>query len=364
MKKALFFCICVTLCCSNQAQKRKNQAKDSVSKNLHLNVLPVLFYLPETGLGYGALGLGTFRFHGENIESRPSSAQLGVSFTTKDQLLIFAPYELYWDDEKWRLLGELGYYKYFYNFYGLGIDSREEDFETYNVTFPRLRISLLKEVLPNISIGVGYELDIYDNLQIEEGGILDATDIAGNTNGGTVSNIGIRAFYDSRDNIFLPTKGFFVQANAFTSASFLGSSFSYSKFNLDSRFYKKLKGDHIMAFNAFIGTNSSGTPLYDLNYLGFKRTRGFNDRRYQDLSELSLVTEYRFPIAGRFAGVAFVSTGTVAPNFGGLFESRYRNSGGIGLRFLLNKEDGIRIRADYGISSEGGNFYFTIREAF
>jgi outer membrane protein assembly factor BamA len=363
--KRLRVLVCMLFVCVSNAQNASNNVQnDSTVKKLNINALPVLFYLPETGLGYGALGLATFRFKNEPLDSRPSSAQIGISLTTKNQLLIFAPYELYWKDEKWRLLGELGFYNFFYNFYGLGINSREEDFETYNVTFPRARISLLREVATNISIGLGYELDIYYDLKIQEGGTLDATEIAGKDEGGTISNVGIQLFYDSRDNIFFPSKGFFVQANAFVSSSFLASSFSYTKYNLDARYYKQLKEKHILAFNGFLGVNSDGAPLYDLNSLGTRRTRGFNDRRFQDFAELSFVSEYRFPISGRFSGAAFVSTGTLAPRLKNLFRSNYKNAGGIGLRYLLNKKEGIRIRVDYGLSSEGGNLYFTVREAF
>ena len=327
--------------------------------------MPVLFYLPETGLGYGGLGIGTFRFKNEPANSYPSSVQLAVSYTSKNQLLIWAPYELYWDDERWRFFGELGFYKYFYNFYGVGIDSQEADFEIYEVDFPRLRMSALRQVLPNFLIGAGYELDIYYDLSFDENGVLDNSDVQGKEGGGTISNLGLLAVYDTRDHIFQPTKGFFIQAGAFTAAEFLGSSFSFSKFSLDIRHYKKIKGQHILAGNFFVANTGEGTPFFSLNYLGTNnRSRGFNDRRYLDHAELSLALEYRFPISGRFGGAAFGSTGTVAEDFSGTFSSSYRNAFGAGLRYTINKKDGIRIRVDYGLSNEGGNLYFTIREAF
>jgi len=367
MKKE-FTLICLLICCLNgkflNAQDSIVSSKNDSIKNFNLNILPVAFFLPGTGFGFGGLGVTTFRLKDEALESRPSSAQLSISYTTKNQFLIFAPYELYKDDEKWRIVGELGFYKFFYNFYGIGINSNVEDLDTYDVTFPRFRFSALREVLPNISVGLGYQLDVYYNLGITEGAILEASDVIGKDGGGTVSNIGIQAFYDSRDNIFLPTKGFFIQASAFTSSQILGSSFTYSKFSLDNRYYQKIKGNHVIASNFFIANNGSEAPFLDLNWLGSNRTRGFNDRRFQDNAELSFATEYRFPIAGRIAGVAFASTGTVASNFSNLFSSRYRNAGGLGLRYVINKEDGIRIRADYGYSAEGGNLYLTIREAF
>ncbi|MBG49599.1 MAG: hypothetical protein CML05_15035 [Pseudozobellia sp.] len=338
-------------------------ANDSLVKNLKISAFPVAFYTPETAFGFGGLGIGNFWLRGESKETRPSSIQLGLSYTTKNQILAHMPFEFYKDEERWRLLGEVGFYKYFYNFYGVGINTPEENEETYEVTFPRVRLSLLREVVPNLSIGVGYELDGFSNLKIEEGGTLEASDVPGKGDG-TVSNVGILAFYDTRDNIFFPTKGFYIQGNFFTSSKLLGSSFNYNKFELDNRFYQKVGKEQVIAANLFLANSSENTPFYDLYYLGSKRSRGINNRRFQDNAELSFALEYRFPIAGRFGGAAFGSTGTVAPDLGEALSSVYKPAAGIGIRYIINKRDGVRIRADYGMSAEGGNFYFTIKEAF
>ncbi|NNE78220.1 MAG: BamA/TamA family outer membrane protein [Pricia sp.] len=344
-------------------QDQQTTPRDSTVKNLKISAFPVAFYTPETAFGFGGLGIATFWLKDEDWQTRPSSVQFGISYTTKGQFLVYLPFEFYRDNERWRLLGELGFYKYFYNFYGLGINSREENEESYEVTFPRVRLSLLREVLPNFSIGLGYQLDGFRNLKIDEGGVLEASEAIG-IRDGTVSNLGIEMIYDTRDNIFFPTKGVFVQGNVYTSSKILGSSFHYSKFELDNRYYQMVGKNQILAANLFFAGSSDGTPFYDLYYLGSKRTRGINNRRFQDNAELSMALEYRFPIAGRFGGVVFGSTGTVAPKLSKTLTSTFKNSAGIGLRYIINKRDGVRIRADYGMSSEGGQFYFTIKEAF
>jgi hypothetical protein len=333
------------------------------TKNFKITAFPVVFYLPETGIGFGGLGVATFRFKDELPETRPSTIQLGLTYTTKGQFLFFAPFELYADEERWRFVGELGYYKYFYNFYGIGDDSNQEDLETYDVTFPRFRLSVLREVMPNFSVGLGYEYDGFNNIKIAENGILEHSNIIGKE-GGAISNVGVLAFYDTRNNIFTPSKGFFIQGSMFSSSKTMGSSFSYNKFEIDARYYQQLKGKHILATNLFIGNSSLGTPFLSLNYLGTKRTRGHDNRRFQDNAELSLALEYRFPVAGRFGGVLFGSSGTVSPNVESAFSSAYKNTVGTGLRYIMNKKEGTRLRADYGLSKEGGNFYLTIKEAF
>ncbi len=354
----LLFLLLVTL---GNAQTQK-QANDSL-KNLKITAFPVAFYLPETGLGFGGLGLSTFRLPGENLETRPSSIQLGLTFTTKKQFLLFMPYEFYLDDEKWRFTGELGYYKYFYNYYGRGINSAQENEETYTADFPRFRLKTYREIMPRLSLGVGYEFDGFNVLEPEPGGLLAGSNEIGKE-GGTISNLGLLALFDNRNNIFYPTKGWFVEASYFTSANWLGSTFSYTKFEIDARYYQKIKGQQVLATNLFLGTRSDETPFQDLSYIGTKRSRGFDNRRYLDNTEVTLATEYRFPIWRRFKGAVFGSTSTVTPSLSDVFNTTYRGAVGGGLRYVLNKKEGTRIRVDYGISGEGGQFYFTINEAF
>lgn len=339
------------------------QTLQDSTKNLAITAFPVVFYTPETDFGFGGLGAATFWLHNELRTTRPSSLQLGLSYTTKKQFLLYFPFELYAYDEKWRLVGELGFYKYVYNYFGQGINALQEDLETYDVSFPRVRLALLREVYSHFSVGLSYELDDFKNLKSKENGILETSDVIGK-DGGAVSNIGILAFYDTRDNIFFPTKGLFIQASYYVSSALLGSSFQYSKYVLDNRYYQKVGKKQIIATNLFFGSGTEGMPFLDQFFIGGKRTRGFSPRRYQDNTELSLAVEYRFPIIGRFGGAAFGATATVTPTLEEVFSSPYKNSGGIGLRYIINKRDGVRIRADYGYSKEGGNFSFTIKEAF
>jgi hypothetical protein len=72
------------------------------------------------------------------------------------------PYEIYSDNEKWRFIGELGYYEYFYNFYGRGIHTVDADLETFDAYFTRFRFLALREIFLYISLGLGSEFDGYN----------------------------------------------------------------------------------------------------------------------------------------------------------------------------------------------------------
>ncbi len=57
-----------------QAPQQSNGTIQTI-KNFKVNVLPVVFYLPETGLGYGVLGLSTFSMPGDEVTTGPYSIQ-------------------------------------------------------------------------------------------------------------------------------------------------------------------------------------------------------------------------------------------------------------------------------------------------
>lgn len=325
-----------------------------------LSAFPIVFFLPETGLAFGGAGISVFNI-GKNKAWRNSSVQLGLAYTLKRQFLLFIPYELYFGDD-WRLQGELGYYRYFYNYYGIGIDSKIEDLEFYDADFPRIIASLTRRIDEVYFVGLQYRLD---NFAISDQSELLTSQNPVGFGGGTVSTIGLTASYDTRDDIFYPSKGWNILFLNENSAAACGSSFNFSTFSVDASLFFSVAKNHILAFNYYTGLTLGESPYFSYFFMSSgKKGRGFNDRRFIDRNINIGQLEYRYPIYKRFSGVAFMSIGTV----GGTYADAFTNSGkfayGAGLRFQLSKKQKSNIRVDVANSQEGMQFYLTIGEAF
>jgi len=158
MRKLLVvFCFCsFGLSAQNDSISSVYNAKEDFS----VSAFPIAFFLPETGLAFGGLGMTVFNA-GKEKAWRKSQVQLGVAYTLKKQFLLFVPYELYLKNN-WKFSGELGYYRYFYNYYGIGVNSLENDLETYDANFPRLISSLLYRFNDKILAGFLYILYVLD----------------------------------------------------------------------------------------------------------------------------------------------------------------------------------------------------------
>lgn len=336
--------------------------QDSSKTKNQLLAYPVVFYLPETRWGFGGAGLYTFRFNGESPKSNPSQLQFAISYTQNKQVLITFPFELYLNENTWKIKGDINYFEYLYKFYGTGIESLETDKEFFFAKYPRIRLDVLRRY-KSLFAGVRFR---YDKMRITESGPLLSSGKFTGQEGGNIAGIGFLCQWDKRDFIYNPTKGFYLETEIFINDSWIGSDFNYKRFSLDFAKYTKIAKDHTLALQ-IINAHNIGDPIfYDLIFFGSPKVmRGYQDRRFLDKNMLVFQSEYRFPLFKRLNGVTFFSSGTVGSQYAHLFSNPYKFSYGAGLRYLLNQKDRVRLRLDYGLTpTEGGSFYLTINDAF
>ncbi|MBX2928666.1 MAG: BamA/TamA family outer membrane protein [Saprospiraceae bacterium] len=358
----------VTTCVPVAAQN--TSAADTLAtalpkRNNSLIAIPIAYYTPETRLAAGVAGMYTFRFGEPGGAGRPSQVQLGFAYTQEKQLLFYLPFQLFSGDDNWQVSGELGYYRYVYQFFGIGNETRIEDKENYDVNFPRIRLNVLRLVAPRHYLGIRYWWDDYQMVRTAEGGLLAPGNITGST-GGVVSGAGTIWNYEGRDNIFYPTKGYWTEVELFAGNKALGSDFNFNRFSFDAAGYFSKSPRHVVALHAGLVFMSGDPPFQQLAFIGGpRRMRGYFEGRLRDKNLWMLQAEYRTQLSGRFGAVAFAGMGAVAPRAGSLFSQKLNAAFGGGIRFRLSKKEYINLRLDVGINTQGEVFpYLTVREAF
>lgn len=326
---------------------------------------PIAFFTPETRWGFGAAGVYNF-FPGENKSKRPSQLQVGGAYTLNRQILSFCFYNIFLNDDMHNFFGEIAYYDYFYQFYGIGNETIFEDEELYSVRFPRVQINYLRKLKKDFFIGGFYHFDNYNITDIESEGILERESIAG-ADGNVISRVGLLARYDNRDNIFYPSKGVFATFKLGANTSILGATEDYQEISVDVSYYKSIKRN-IFAFNFWTGMQFGEVPFQELLALGgSNKARGIIRGRFRDQQVILFQGEYRFPIYKRFSGTAFASSGNVFSSESDSFSESWKLNYGLGLRFLLDKKsetNKTNIRVDFALGSDEPAFYFTVNEAF
>lgn len=327
-------------------------------------ILPVAWYVPETGMTFGLTGISTFRLKGEPVESRASSILFDAAVTLRGKIFAFIPFEIYKGYNRWRLKGEIGMYKYQYSYFGIGSQSQLGDKELYNVMFPRALFNLTRQVKGNLHFGGGYRFDYFNITSLVENGLLDEIRPLG-AEGGTISNAFATLLFDSRDHIFDSKKGFYFEGFLERTLPVLGASFDYNKVEFDARSFHNLGRGIVLANNIFFSSMTGDVPFFAMPYLSTsRRGRGYADRRFMDKTLLNVQSEVRFPLFWRIEGAVMASTGALASSASHLNPDDLKWSYGFGFRYVIDPFERNKIRLDFGFTSEDFNLYITANEAF
>lgn len=339
--------------------------RDSISTDANKTVFagyPIVFFTPETNLGFGAAGICNF-FPGKIKSKRPSQIQLGGGYTLNKQILSFIFYKLFLNEGKSNVFGEIGYYDYFYDYFGIGNTTLTENREKYFVRFPRIQFNWTQRIFPKIYVGGNYFFDDYNITSIDSTGLLFSNKTEGYESS-RISNLGLLISYDSRDHVFYPEKGMYHSLNIKFNRKELGASSNFNEVSTDLRFYQPV-GTGVFAFQIWAGKKFGEIPFQEYFLQGGPRYgRGMITGRFRDRSVFSLQWEYRFPIWKRFSGACFSSFGNVGQDFQDVFSTDWKLNFGAGLRFAIDKQNKTNIRLDVAGGSEELAFYLTIGEAF
>ena len=185
--------------------------------------------------------------------------------------------------------------------------------------------------------------------------------------------------YDSRNRVYLPSKGMRVDAQVYVAGGFLGGNDNIYGFDLEASKYFALPGDTILTLEGQLAgvdswSGGSRVPVYDRLYLGGANSlRGFS---YRDVgpkdsegtgepvggqSLARFTVEYTVPIIEKvrmafFYDVGFVSSGAFR------FDAKKDANGSAGLNsdygigLLLEIPSIGPIRIDYGIPMQSDRF--------
>ena len=361
-------CICVIIGLSFgklQAQKDPEPKKTNIIERMlqkGIVVVPVAYYSPETRLAAGLGGYYIFRFNKEDSLTRPSNINLAAIFTQNRQLIFQLPFQLAFQQNKYLLNGEVGYYKFPFEFYGIGNDIDLDQSETYTPNIVRIKGLFYRKIGDSFFAGPRVRYEYQRMKEFEEGGKLMNESIIGQE-GGHFIGLGFSFLYDKRDNIFTPQKGGYVELSTLVAGSALGSEYNSQEVSLDIRKYFSV-GKTILAGQFYTKHLTGDPPFYLLAQMGgYYRMRGYFQGAYRDKTFMTSQVEWRFPIKGRFSGVTFASVGQVSPKLQ-IKPNTFHYAGGAGLRFRFNDKENTNIRFDYALGKNTSGVYFTIAEAF
>jgi outer membrane protein assembly factor BamA len=327
-------------------------------------LLPVIFYTPETELAGGVSAMRYFRPEGTSIDARPSKIWATFILTQRSQYIADLFNEFYVSDEKYLVVGGISYVKFPDKFYGIGPDTPDSLVEDYTPKTLGVYVRAQQRIVYSFNLGLLYH---FANAQISEttpGGLLDSGVIPG-SEGGIVSGVGATLNWDSRDNLFYPTSGGFHAVSVSVYGGALGSDYDFGKYVIDLRKYASLHPLIVLAVQGVLNSSSGIVPFNYLGQLGGQNIlRGYYQGRYRDRHAVFGQVELRTMVWWRLGAAVFAGAGNVAKSLNEFDRDYIRYSGGFGLRYLFDKNEGLNIRLDFGYGEDTSGMYITAQEAF
>ena len=215
------------------------------------------------------------------------------------------------------------------------------------------------------SSGFRYDKNAGKGKNWDNGSYNFANDKYVDKNFGRINSITWQKVYDSRDNIYEPTRGRRISYTAQWAGHGLGGDFDFYKFTAEARMYKKLGAKNVLAFRARGGFIQGDAPYSQLfTSGGADSLRGYEDDQFRGKYMYNATLEFRFPIVKKVSGVLFTDIGDAwdAPNVS-WYNSKKTFNYGVGAGVRITTPIGP-VKLDYGVGKHKNKFHFSFGTQF
>ncbi|MDN8618795.1 hypothetical protein [Variovorax ginsengisoli] len=308
--------------------------------------LPIPIVVTEPAVGYGGGAAGMFlrprKEAGEEGWSRPDISAIGAFATENGTKGAFAGDASRWMDGRLRTLFGAATGQVNLDFYGLGPGLPSLDQKVrYSLQFAGAVAQVNWQLAPKSpwAIGMRYVFADVDPKLREEpqpAGLADSARIK-------ISAPTAILEYDTRDNIFTPTRGIYAETSWLASREALGSTDDFERFQQIVMGWQPLARGVTLGVRGSYAWSSDGTPFF---LRPFVQLRGVPAMRYQGDQVASLEVEGRWRFFGRWSGVLFGGGGTTRTTGENFSATQNVGSGGFGFRYELARKFGLDVGID------------------
>lgn len=338
---------------------------DSIGLKPVISMMPAVGYSMQSRMAILVSGNMAFRM-ADN--ARVSVVNFSTSYNQNAQFKLPLMWNLWTRNNDYNLVGDLRFYIYPQNTFGLGSNSIFRNLDPMNYNYFRFSESVMRKVAGSLYLGAGYMVDDHWGIshQLPISGNFPNFQNYNNATHTVSSGFTLSGIFDSRDCSINPSKGFYAMYQFRENLSALGSTSSWNSLILDMRKYIKFpaSSNNVLALWSYDWVTLNGNPPYlDLPSTlwdnGTNAGRGYIQGRYRGAQMVYGEAEYRYHITrdGLIGGVFFANVQSFSATPGTHLQA-VQPGYGPGLRFKLNKTSRTNIAMDYGFGTQGSKGLF------
>jgi len=342
-----------------------------MNTNLNFVIVPGPVYNSATNLGFAILPMFTYNVSRKDSLSPPSSTSALLYMNFYGSWFIAAQQNLYFGQNKWRMISSIGYGDLRTKFFGIARDTavvRNNDYVFVNQKTFIFTLSGYRKIYSGLYGGLEYS---YFNINLRgvDSTASSAVNKAGVDTGNHSESQLIPGFvWDNRDDIFWSSRGFYSHLNFhFGSHWLLGDHDYFLISGFVSGYHKLLPHSKklILAWRFFMQGSWGDVPYYQLaNFGSGDGFRGYTHGKYVNHSEVNAQLELRYDLWKFISITGFLGSGKTFGQISDFGQSVWLHSGGVGLYLTVIRSRNIRVGLNLAISRHDYGLYVGLNQSF
>ena len=326
--------------------------------------VPLVIPITEPAVGNGAAAGLAFidkpKGEAQAGFGRPNITAVGGMGTENGSWGVMAGDSRYWMDDRLQTLVGVAYASVNLDYYGIGENNvLKNNPLRYNLE-PLGGLVQAKYRIGHSRVwaGISYALA---TTQIEFDGPLSTPGLPNFQTESRVGGLTPSFTYDSRNTIFTPTRGTYVEATAGVFSQALGGDDEFQRVNVTAMHYLPLHPKWTLGIRGDAKLSFSDVPFYLRPFVGL---RGAPAMRYQGNEVAQAEAELRWQFWKRFSLVGFVGGGVAWNDFGRFEKTLTVVTGGAGFRYELARKYGLHMGVDVAFGPDDPAIYVQFGSAW
>ena len=326
--------------------------------------LPLVMPITEPAVGYGAAGGLAFISkplgQAQSEYGRPNISLVGGFATENGSWGAVAGNLHNWRDDRLQTLAGVVYASVNLDFYGIGDNHMLEDNPLrYNLE-PVGGMLQGKYRLGDSRVWAGISY-AFANTIVEFDAPDGTSGLPGFSSESNVGGLTPSLTYDTRDNIFTPTRGTYVDATLGLFSQALGGDGEFQRAQIIGMQFAPLHPRLFLGLRGQLAASFGDEPFYLRPFISL---RGTPVMRYQGEEMAQIEAELRWQFWRRFSLVGFAGGGSVWNDFQHFNGTKSVMTGGAGFRYELARKFGIHAGLDVAFGPDNTAVYVQVGSAW
>jgi hypothetical protein len=335
----------------------------SKSKDKSSAIIPVAIPITEQTVGVGAIGALLFlkkpEATGEAGFARPNIIAVGGAFTSNGSRGFFAADVRRWKNNSIQTVFAFASISANLDFYGLRGEGQKSGAPLRYGLRPIGGLTQVRFRLGRSRTWAGVQYAFASTkVSFRQ---QDNPEVPAHEPESRVGGLAFSMSYDSRDVIFTPSRGAYIEASFGAFAPALGGTSSYQNATVTAIDYLRLGRRVTLGVRGDAGCSFGSAPFYTRPFLTL---RGAPAMRYQGHCIAQTEEELRWQFWKRWSVVGFGGTGAAFRSFNQLSTATAIGTGGAGFRYELSSQFGMHVGMDVAYGPGGPAVYVVIGSAW